>query len=128
MDRINELLLEEIARLLQKDVKDPRIGRFVSVTRVETNRDLKRARVYVSIYGAELSQTEVLEGLASAASYIRRQLFRNLSLKTVPQLSFVLDDSIARGVRIASILQELERESQQDDENEEEDRPEPDHD
>ena len=107
MDRINELLLEEIARLLQRDIKDPRIG-FVSVTRVETTRDLKNARVYVSVFGEETIQAEALEGLSSAAGYIRHNLFRKLSLKTVPTLSFVLDESIARGVHITSLLRDLE--------------------
>jgi ribosome-binding factor A len=112
MHRINELLLEEIAQLLQRGIKDPRIG-FVSVTRVETTRDLKRARVYVSVYGEESAQVEALRGLSSAAGYIRRQLFRSLSLKTVPSLSFVLDESIAHGVHIASVLKQLEQDGRE---------------
>lgn len=109
MRRVNELLLEEIAQLLQRGIKDPRIG-FVSVIRVETTRDLKNARVYVSVYGEETDQDEALQGLSSAAGYIRHQLFRSLSLKTIPTLSFVLDDSIAHGVHIASVLKQLEQE------------------
>ncbi|MEE9305444.1 MAG: 30S ribosome-binding factor RbfA [bacterium] len=109
MHRVNELLLEEIAQLLQRGIKDPRIG-FVSVIRVETTRDLKNARVYVSVYGEETDQAEALQGLSSAAGYIRHQLFRSLSLKTIPNLSFVLDDSIAHGVHIASVLKQLEQE------------------
>ncbi len=108
MHRVNELLLEEIAQLLQRGIKDPRIG-FVSVIRVETTRDLKNARVYVSVYGEEAAQAETLQGLSSAAGYIRHQLFRSLSLKTIPNLSFVLDDSIAHGVHIASVLRQLEQ-------------------
>lgn len=108
MHRVNELLLEEIAHLLQRGIKDPRIG-FVSVIRVETTRDLKNARVYVSVYGEEAAQAETLQGLSSAAGYIRHQLFRSLSLKTIPNLSFVLDDSIAHGVHIASVLKQLEQ-------------------
>lgn len=108
MHRVNELLLEEIAQLLQRGIKDPRIG-FVSVIRVETTRDLKNARVYVSVYGEETDQAEALQGLSSAAGYIRHQLFRSLSLKTIPNLSFVLDDSIAHGVHIASVLKQLEQ-------------------
>lgn len=121
MDRINELLQEEIARLLQREIKDPRIG-FVSVTKVKTNKDLKNARVYISVYGKEEVQEEALKGLASAAGYIRSQLFRALSLKTVPKLSFVLDESIAYSARITSLLKELEQEefsSQDRDEDEE---------
>lgn len=108
MHRVNELLLEEIAQLLQRGIKDPRIG-FVSIIRVETTRDLKNARVYVSVYGEETDQAEALQGLSSAAGYIRHQLFRSLSLKTIPNLSFVLDDSIAHGVHIASVLKQLEQ-------------------
>lgn len=108
MHRVNELLLEEIAQLLQRGIKDPRIG-FVSVIRVETTRDLQNARVYVSVYGEEAAQAETLQGLSSAAGYIRHQLFQSLSLKTIPNLSFVLDDSIAHGVHIASVLKQLEQ-------------------
>jgi ribosome-binding factor A len=108
MQRVNELLLEEIARLLQRGIKDPRIG-FVSVTRVETSRDLKRARVYVSVYGEDDAQAKAIQGLSSAAGYIRHQLFRSLSMKTVPKLEFVLDESIAHGARIASVLKRLEQ-------------------
>ncbi len=108
MRRVNGHLLEEIAQLLQRGIKDPRIG-FVSVTRVETTRDLKNARVYVSVYGEETDQAEALQGLSSAAGYIRHQLFQRLSLKTIPTLSFVLDDSIAHGVHIASVLKQLDQ-------------------
>lgn len=108
MRRVNELLLEEIAGLLQRGIKDPRIG-FVSVTRVETSRDLQQARVYVSVLGEQDAQVEALQGLSSAAGYIRHQLFRRLSLKTIPTLSFVLDESIAHGVHIASVLKQLEQ-------------------
>lgn len=112
MDRINDLLREEIARLLQRDIKDPRIG-FVSLTRVEANRDLKTAHVYISVYGEEATQNEALLGLESAAGYIRSQLFKSLSLKVVPKLIFVLDDSIARGAHITSLLNELERQEEE---------------
>ncbi len=109
MDRINDLLREEIARLLQREIKDPRIG-FVSVTKVKTNRDLKNARVYISVYGEKEVQEQALVGLSSAAGYIRNQLFRALSLKTVPKLTFMLDKSIAHSARISSLLRELEEE------------------
>lgn len=112
MDRINDLLREEIAGLLQRDIKDPRIG-FVSLTRVKTNKDLKTAYVYISVYGEEAAQKEALQGLESAAGYIRSQLFKILSLKMVPKLIFVLDDSIAHGAHIASLLQELEDEEEE---------------
>jgi ribosome-binding factor A len=111
MNRINDLLQEEIARLLLREIKDPRIG-FVSITRVKTNKDMRNARVFISIYGEEETQVQALEGLASAAGYIRKQLFRNLSLKTVPKLTFVLDESIAYSDRISSLLRELEQEEE----------------
>jgi ribosome-binding factor A len=111
MDRINDLLQEEIARLLQREIKDPRIG-FVSVIKVKTNKDLKSARVYISVYGEEEVQEQALQGLASAAGYIRSQLFRALSLKTVPKLTFVLDESIAYSARISSLLQELDQQEE----------------
>lgn len=112
MDRINELLQEEIAKILMREIKDPRIG-FVSVTRVKTNKDLKNAQVYVSIYGKKESHADTLRGLESAAGYIRGQLFKSLTLKTIPKLIFVLDDSIAYSAHISSLLQELSEEDEQ---------------
>lgn len=109
MERINDLLKEEIALLLQREIKDPRIG-FVSVTRVRTTKDLKNAKVYISVYGDEEAQSQAIQGLDSAAGYIRSLLFKSLSLKTVPKLTFVLDESIAYGARISSLLRELEQE------------------
>ena len=105
--RIGEQIQREIADLIQKDVKDPRIG-FLSVTGVEVSPDLSLARVYVSIYEPESEQNEVLLGLESASGYLRSQLRKRLHLKRIPELSFVRDDSIKRGARINATLADLE--------------------
>lgn len=105
--RVGDQIQRELADLLQKDVKDPRIG-FLSVTGVEVSPDLSLARIYVSIYEPELEQSDSLLGLESASGYLRSQLKKRLHLKRIPELHFLRDDSIERGARINATLADLE--------------------
>lgn len=107
MERVNELLLSEIARLLLREVKDPRIG-FVSLTHVETSKDLGHARVRVSVLGSEEQKEQTLRGLNSAAGFIRGALAKELRLRNIPLLHFVLDDSIERAAHLTHVLHELQ--------------------
>ena len=106
MERVNELLLSEIARVLLREVKDPRIG-FASLTRVETSKDLRHARVLVSVLGSEEQKEATMEGLNSAAGFVRGMLGKELRLRNIPALSFILDDSIERGAHMNQLLTEL---------------------
>ena len=105
MRRVNEavrqVLSEEVGRL-----KDPRIG-FVTVTAVETSSDLRRARVFVSVLGAERKREETLAGLEAAHSVLQGALARELRLKRTPQLAFEYDPSVERGVRMTKLIDEL---------------------
>jgi len=105
-ERIGELILAEIADLLTREIKDPRIG-FVTFTRVEMSDDLRHAKVFVSSFGTEPEQARMLQGLSSATGYIRRHLGRALHLRYTPELSFLLDDSLEHGAKIAQILRQL---------------------
>jgi ribosome-binding factor A len=105
-ERIGELILAEIADLIAREIKDPRIG-FVTFTRVEMSDDLRHAKVFVSSFGAEAEKARTLQGLSSATGYMRRHLGRALHLRYTPELSFLLDDSLEHGAKIAQILRQL---------------------
>jgi ribosome-binding factor A len=105
-ERLGELILAEISDLITREIKDPRIG-FVTFTRVEMSDDLRHAKVFVSSIGAELEKARMLQGLSSATGYIRRRLGRALHLRYTPEISFLLDDSLEHGAKIAQILRQL---------------------
>jgi ribosome-binding factor A len=105
-DGLDSQLRAELMDLIQREMKDPRIG-FATVTRVETARDLGSARVWVSVLGSREEQDAALTALTSAAPWLRRQLGERLTLRHVPQLVIRHDDSIESGDRVLRILNEL---------------------
>jgi ribosome-binding factor A len=104
---VNALLQETLSDLLQREVADPRLD-FVTVTDVDTTSDLRQAHVYVTFLGAAEDRQSGMEALGKATSYLRRQLGQRVYLRYVPELTFHLDKSIERGLRIDEILQSLE--------------------
>jgi ribosome-binding factor A len=104
--RLDELLQQEISRILLREVQDPRIG-FVTVTRVEVAPDLRHARVWVSIIGQPEERRQTFRALGRAMPFVRREL-GVLRLKRIPELHLHLDDSFERGTRVMHILDELE--------------------
>lgn len=111
--RIGELLQTEVADLLLRQLKDPRL-RMATVSRVEVSADLRHACIYISHMGSEEEQKAALEGFRRAAGFIRGQLGRQLKLRYVPELVFKLDTAIAYGVRISRLLHELLPEAPQE--------------
>ena len=105
MRRVNHLVREVLADGIL-DLKDPRIG-LVTITGVETSPDLRHARVYVSVLGAERKRQRALEGLQAAHSVLQARLARELRLKRTPQLAFEYDPSVERGVRMTKLIDEL---------------------
>lgn len=106
-DRLDSQIRAELMDLIQRQMKDPRIG-FVTVTRVETARDLGSARVWVSVLGTPEEQETAVKALTAAAPWLRRQLGHRLTLRHIPQLAIRHDDSIESGDRVLRILRELE--------------------
>ena len=106
--RVSELLREELSALLQRNVRDPRLNRMLSITSVSVSSDLKQATVFVSAMGTQEEKSEVEKGLEAAGSYLRRSLGERLSLRYIPRLAFQLDDSIERGARLNSIINNFE--------------------
>jgi ribosome-binding factor A len=108
-DRLDSQIRAELMQLLQREMKDPRIG-FATITRVETARDLGSAKVWVSVLGTPEEQHAALAALTDAAPWLRRQLGGRLTIRHVPQLVIRHDDSIEAGDRVLRLLNELEQE------------------
>jgi len=106
-DRVAEAIREEVANFLAEGVKDPRVVGLVTVTGVDVTRDLRNAKVFVSILGSESERAATLDGLASVAGHLRSRIGRALRLRLAPDISFKLDESVARAARIESLLAQI---------------------
>ena len=106
-DRVAEAIREEVATFLAEDAKDPRITGLVTVTGVEVTRDLRHAKVFVSVMGSETDRASTFEGLASAASHLRSRVGRALRLRLAPEIAFRPDESIAHAARIEGLLAQI---------------------
>jgi ribosome-binding factor A len=109
-DRVAEAIREEIATFLAEDVKDPRIVGLVTITGVDVTRDLRHAKVFVSVMGSEEEQARTYEGLGSVAAHLRARVGRALRLRLAPEIQFRPDDSIARAAHIESLLARIREE------------------
>jgi ribosome-binding factor A len=105
-ERVGEMIRQTVAEFLTGNVRDPRIG-FVTVTTVEVSGDLAHARVRVSVMGSDEEKAKSLEGLASAARFLRARLARELPLRTSPELRFELDRGVEHALRIDRLLKDL---------------------
>lgn len=103
--RVADQMKQEIADILMRKIKDPRIG-FVTVTDVELSDDLRNAKVFVSIYGGDKEET--FKGLNSAATFIRSELGRRMTMRCIPEILFRFDDTVERGAHIMELLHEIE--------------------
>jgi ribosome-binding factor A len=106
-ERVAEGIREEIATFLAEDVKDPRVVGLVTVTGVDVTRDLRHAKVFVSVMGSEAERRATLEGLGSAAGHLRSRVARALGLRVAPEITFRYDESVARAARIEALLAEV---------------------
>ena len=108
-DRLDSQFRAELTQLLQREMKDPRVG-FATVTRVETARDLGSAKVWVSVLGTPEEQADAVKALTDAAPWLRRQLGDRLHIRHIPQLVIRHDDSIEAGDRVLRLLREIDEE------------------
>jgi len=107
IERVNSLIRQELCELLQRQVKDPRLGNFITITAVDTSADMKYARVFVSRIGSQEEKQEMLSVLTSASGFFRRELIKRLRIRRVPALTFHWDDSIERGDRLLRLIDEV---------------------
>ncbi|MFD3156566.1 30S ribosome-binding factor RbfA [Haloimpatiens sp. FM7330] len=105
--RINEQLRKEISNIIQTQIKDPRINSMISVTKVDVTRDLRYAKVYVSIFGKDENKEETVKILKKSSGFIRREVGRKVSLRYTPEIIIELDNSIEHGMHIDALLEKI---------------------
>ena len=111
IDRVNQLLRQEISQLLSLQIKDPRLSGVISITRVSTSPDLQGAEVFLSVMGdAETKQT-ALDGIRSASAFLRRELRQRLTLRYTPFLKYVLDETFEEADHILGIMDRIKDET-----------------
>jgi ribosome-binding factor A len=101
--RIAEQIQRDLAELLRQEVKDPRIG-MVTLTGVEVTADYAHAKVFFTTMGDVEHVEAAAEGLNSAAGFLRHELGRRIKLRSIPQLHFIYDESVERGVRLSQLI------------------------
>ena len=109
-ERVNEVIRDELSDLLLREVRDPRLGGLISITRVEVTPDLFNARIFVSIMQPPAEQVDALRALNAAASFFHRELKSRIQIRRVPFLVFKLDTSIEEGAQVLAHINEVMRE------------------
>ena len=107
IDRINELLRTEISFVLTRNIKDPRLGGVISVTRVDTSHDLRNAKVLLSVMGDVDAKKAAMDGIQSAASFLRRELKERVALRYTPFLTFSLDDGLEDADHLLQLMDRI---------------------
>lgn len=121
VSRVSALIKREVSQLLCHEIKDDRVGAgMVSVTDVVVSGDLQHAKIFVSIYGSDEARAETMEGLASSAGFVRRELGQRVRLRRTPEVAFFEDRSIERGDRVLTLLTQLNQDRPLDEGGEEE--------
>ena len=117
--RINGEVQKELAEIIRGEIKDPRISPLTSVISVEVAPDLKTCKAWISVYGDDHVAEDTLAGLRSAEGYIRRKLARRINLRNTPEIRFIVDQSIAYGVKMSKLIDEVAKsDAQKEDRNE----------
>lgn len=118
--RVGDQVRAELANLLASEVKDPRVG-FVTVTEVRMSRDLRHARVYVSVLGDDEEETRSLEAIDRMGGWLRSQIGNRIRLRHVPELDFVADRTLKASARIEELLRDNPPAAAEDDSGEDDD-------
>ncbi len=107
--RVGDLIQQELMRLLQREMHDPRIG-FATVTEVRMSSDLRSGRIFVGVLGDEKARKESIAALQHAAGFLRTEIAHSLRLRYAPELHFVLDETAEKAIRIEQLLHPHDRE------------------
>jgi ribosome-binding factor A len=121
ISRLNSLLKEVISDIIRRDVRNPHIVALITVTRVDVSKDLHHAKVYISVIGSPEQKTETLQALQSAAGFIAVQSSKEVVMRYFPALTFKLDDSVDKHMRIEELLHEIASEKENRSESESDD-------
>ena len=114
--RVNGEVQKELSNIIRGGIKDPRVAPMTSVVAVEVAPDLKTCKVYISVLGDEKAQEDTIKGLQSAEGYIRRELARKLNMRITPEIKFVMDQSIAYGVAMSKMIDDVTKDLKEEEE------------
>ena len=114
--RVNGEVQRELSNIIRGGIKDPRVAPMTSVVAVQVAPDLKTCKAYVSVFGDEKAQVDTLKGLQSAEGFIRRELARKLNMRNTPQITFVMDQSIAYGVAMSKKIDDVTKDLKNEEE------------
>ncbi|MCX7774208.1 MAG: 30S ribosome-binding factor RbfA [Clostridia bacterium] len=122
IDRISEEIKKELSGLIRNEIKDPRLPEFVSITAVRVTKDLRFAKIYVSVLGDEAKKKDAIAALVHAAGFIRHEIGHRINLRYTPEFHFELDNSIEQGMHISRLIdQTLAKGQESKPQNEQED-------
>lgn len=110
--RLNSLLQEVLSEVIHQEVKNPQVHHFVSVTSVDISNDLQHAKVYISVIGTQAEKEETIKALQSAAGFIAITASKKVVMRYFPALTFKLDDSVDKQLRIDTLLHKIHKEKQ----------------
>ena len=114
--RVNGEVQKELSNIIRGGIKDPRVAPMTSVVAVEVAPDLKTCKAYISVLGDEKAQEDTIKGLQSAEGYIRRELARKLNMRNTPEIKFVMDQSIAYGVAMSKMIDDVTKDLTEEEE------------
>ena len=114
--RVNGEVQKELSNIIRGGIKDPRVAPMTSVVAVEVAPDLKTCKAYISVLGDEKAQEDTIKGLQSAEGYIRRELARKLNMRNTPEIKFVMDKSIAYGVAMSKMIDDVTKDLKEEEE------------
>jgi ribosome-binding factor A len=107
--RVAEQIQRELAILIQQELKDPRLG-MITISAVKVSKDMGTAKVYITVFDEAHDREKTLEALQHAAGFLQHELGRQLSLRSIPKLRFVYDESIVRGAELSALIDKAVRE------------------
>lgn len=115
-NRINEEMRKEVSNIIRDDIRDPRLSAMISVTRVDVTKDLRYAKVFISLFGNDESKKNTLDALKNSAGFIRREIGHRVNLRYTPEIIIELDNSIEQGMHIDALLHQIKEKEHHDNE------------
>jgi ribosome-binding factor A len=106
-ERLASVIEEVVSELLQREIRDPRVGAMTSITRVEVSADVRQAKIYVSVMGDEATRRETMRALEHATGFVRSKLGEELTIRHVPAITFQLDRSIEQGDEVLALINKM---------------------
>ena len=111
LGRISEEVRKVVSETISNGLKDPRINSMTTVTKVEVTRDLRYARIYISVLGDDREKNETIKGLENAKGFLRREISSKIDLRYAPEPMFILDESIEKGIYMSRLIDEVNKDT-----------------